>query len=267
MCAEKPKDIHEYKMWLQKEHHAEISDREESYYNTVTTRIKTDLQESDFWRQLIKSLPEYHDMYQFKTRYSLLISKESLPEIVTKPFNSFLLKTYRKNVLENRNWPEEPKNGWILPSNWYSKINDAIRTLIEVKYLDGVEFLIEKIESFCNGREIKCNSYLEAREEGYYAAHLYIMQNFEIPKVTWDTEKINVLVELQITTQLQEVIRKLLHTYYEEKRHLSKDNRIAKWQWNYKSEEFSAAYLGHILHYVEGMIMEIREKQSQKEKT
>ena len=32
------------------------------------------------------------------------------------------------------------------------------------------------------------------------------------------------------------------------------------WQWNYKSDEFAANYLGHILHYVEGMIIEIRDK-------
>jgi hypothetical protein len=135
-----------------------------------------------------------------------------------------------------------------------------------VKYLDGVAFMIEKIKSFCVGRGIECGAYLEAREEGYYAAHLYIRQTFEIPRVNWDTERVDVSVELQITTQLQEVIRRLLHSYYEDKRKLSKGSEMAKWQWDYKSEEFSAAYLGHILHYVEGMIMEIREKQRQKEK-
>ncbi len=62
-----------------------------------------------------------------------------------------------------------------------------------------------------------------------------------------------------MTTQLQEVIRRLLHTYYEDKRQSKKEQ--TKWQWNYNSDEFSANYLGHILHYVEGMIMEVREKQ------
>ncbi len=72
-------------------------------------------------------------------------------------------------------------------------------------------------------------------------------------------QKVNVPVEIQITTQLPEVIRKLMHKYYEEKR--SKLNTNTKWQWDYKSNEFSLNYLGHILHYIEGMIMEIREKQ------
>jgi hypothetical protein len=192
---------------------------------------------------------------------------DSEPNIYIKPFDSFLLKTYRKNILDNKNWPQEPQGGWTLPANWYSKIHDVIRTSIAVKYLDGVEFLMGKIGSFCSEKGAKCDPSLEAREEGYYAAHLNIWRNFEIPKYPWDTERIDVSVELQITTQLQEAIRNLLHKYYEENRKLPKNTDVAKWQWNYKSEEFSVAYLGHILHYVEGMIMEIREKQRPKETT
>ena len=81
-------------------------------------------------------------------------------------------------------------------------------------------------------------------------------------KYGWDTERVDVSIEIQITTQLQEVIRKLLHKYYEDRRKRIIEEDI-KWQWNYKSDEFIANYLGHILHYVEGMIMEIREKQKE----
>jgi hypothetical protein len=78
--------------------------------------------------------------------------------------------------------------------------------------------------------------------------------------MSWDTQKVIVSVEIQITTQLQEVIRLLLHKYYSEKRKKGSIDKV-KWQWNSSSEEFVANYLGHILHYVEGMILEIREKQ------
>ena len=67
------------------------------------------------------------------------------------------------------------------------------------------------------------------------------------------------LVEIQITTQLQEVIRRLLHKYYERQRS-GRSTSDLKWQWDYKSDEFAANYLGHILHYVEGMIMDVRDK-------
>ena len=119
-----------------------------------------------------------------------------------------------------------------------------------------------QIQSLCGTHSLPCEFSFEAKEEGYYAAHLYIRPEFEIPEVTWNTKRIKVSIEIQITTQLQEVIRKLLHKYYEQRRKGLGVEKI-KWQWDYKSDEFSANYLGHIVHYVEGMIMEIREKQKE----
>ncbi len=261
MNSEKPKNIDEYKKWLKEEHGIEVSDRTRTYYESITSKIRTDLEKSDFWTQLIEKLREYGGEYLTRTAYPLLIPGFKA-ELYIKPFGSFLLKTFRKNILENKCWPDKPEGGWILPNNWYTKINDIIRTLFVVKYLDGVDFMIGKIKPFCEQCSIECRVFLEAREEGYYAAHLYTKQEFEIPRVNWDTERIDVLFEIQITTQLQEVIRKLLHKYYEDRRKRIKEEDI-KWQWNYKSDEFITNYLGHILHYVEGMIMEIREKQKE----
>jgi hypothetical protein len=137
-----------------------------------------------------------------------------------------------------------------------------VRTLISVKYLDGVEYLIHKISRMSEECGLNCQFIFEAREEGYYAGHLYFTQTINIPGIEWDTIKINAIIELQITTQLQEVIRKLLHKYYEQRR-IQLKSESQKWQWNYNDDEFIANYLGHILHYVEGMIMEIREKQKE----
>jgi hypothetical protein len=48
--------------------------------------------------------------------------------------------------------------------------------------------------------------------------------------------------------------------YYEQRRtRLEKPDD--KWQWNYKSDEFSPYYIGHIIHYIDGTIMEIRDKE------
>lgn len=261
MSSKKPKDIDEYKEWLRKKHEIDIADRTRTRYQHVTTIIKVDLEKSEFWAQLTENLGEFNAEYLLRTGYNLLRPKFE-PKLDIKPFNSFLAKTFKKNVVDNKRWPDEPEVGWILPDNWYAKINDIVRTLLVVKYLDGVEFMIGRIKSLCEQHGMKCRVFLEAREEGYYAAHLYTRQEFEIPRVTWDTEKVDVSIEIQITTQVQEVIRQLLHKYYEESRKRPrKEDR--KWQWNYRSDEFVANYLGHILHYVEGMIMEIREKQKE----
>lgn len=258
----KPQNVCEYKKWLKEKHGIDITERIKNNYESVTNKIKSGLEKSDIWIQLNKSLQDYNDEYLLKTKYDLLIKADGI-KIEEKPFVSFISKTYRKNILENKLWPESPKDGWILPNNWYTKINDIVRSLIIVKYLDGVEFLIDKIKHLCEQCGTECKAHLEAKEEGYYAAHLYLKQEFEIPKIDWDTERINVSVEIQITTQLQENIRKLLHKYYDERRERIAEEEI-KWQWNYKNDEFIANYLGHILHYVEGMIMEIREKQKEK---
>jgi hypothetical protein len=262
MNNKKPKDIVEYQDWLKQAHKIAISSRERNHYESSVTKIKTAFETSDFWTGLKTNLREIHDEYRLSTGYLLL--REFNPVLVTKPFDSFLVKTFRKNVLENKKWPNEPENGWILPHNWLSRINDTVRTLLEVKYLDGVEFLAHRIGIYSENHQVKCEKHLEARWEGYYAAHLYIRQDVEIPQITWDTQIANVAVEIQITTQLQEAIRQLFHGYYEEKR--KKEKQETAWQWDYKSDEFTANYLGHILHFVEGMIVEIRDKQRQEEK-
>lgn len=257
----RPENIEEYKEWLVTDQKVDISKRTQVHYESVTDKARLKFSESNFWVTLLKNLSDYNAEYEIKTGYPLFIPR-LIPKLEIKSYDSFLLKTYRKNIIENKNWPKSPENGWIIPENWFSRVNDIIRTLIEVKYLDGVEFIISKIESHCKSNQLGCEVSLEAREDGYYAGHMYTKQEIEVPRVTWDTERIIFSVEIQITTQLQEVIRKLLHKFYEERRKML--NPDINWKWDYKSKEFEANYLGHILHYVEGMIMEIRDKQKEK---
>ena len=262
MTTVKPQNIEEYKKWLKKKRGIEISDEVKRHYSSVTERIKNDFDNSEFWTQLTKNLKEYGAEYYTAKKYDLFmpVMPEFETELYIKSFKSFFRKTFRKNVVENKNWPKKPEEGWILPNNWFTRINDIIRTIFIVKYLDGVRFMKEKISSLCGQCSMKSEEHWEAREEGYYAVHLYTKQEFEIPRIGLGTEKINVNIEIQITTQLQEAIRKLLHKYYEKKREEMREEDV-KWQWNYESDEFILNYLGHILHYVEGMIMDIREKQ------
>ena len=258
MSDKTPSTLIEYKAWLGDEHKCEV-EKSRQYYESVTSKVQRDLENSALWQDLTNELKEFDDQYLVQTGFPLQMAGHAR-EMFIKPFDSFILKTYKKNILQNKRWPKEPEGGWILPDNWFSRINDIIRTLIVVKYLDGVQFLVDKLERFCVEKNIVSRNYFEAREDGYYAGHLYVRHTLEIPKMTWDTELIEVSIEIQITTQLQETIRRLLHKYYEQRRGRAVRDATA-WQWDYKSDEFAANYLGHILHYVEGMIMEIREKQ------
>jgi hypothetical protein len=263
MIIDKPKNIREYKIWLKnicRSNGLFLLGRTD--YNVVAAIIKKSFEESELWSQLTKNLNEYNDEYlKNNSGYSLLMYPRE-PELLIKPYDSFLLKTFRKNILENKNWPKTPKNGWILPNNWFSKINDIVRTMFVVKYIDGVEFIKNKIDYLCKKNNRKYIYSLKAKEEGYYAGHLHISEKIEIPKMPWGTKKVDVTIEIKITTQLKEVIQKLLHKYYENERikiKINQKNGIA-WQWDYRSNEFNVNYLGHIIHYIEGIIINAREK-------
>ncbi|MDE0453924.1 MAG: hypothetical protein OXJ63_01290 [Gammaproteobacteria bacterium] len=257
--AERPKSVDEYKRWLRDEHNATLK-RAESHYDSVVRKIHADVLASDAWTALNDNLVTMNQRYLVKTGYPLFVTQNGL-RLYRKSFDSFLVKTFRKNVLNNAEWPDPPPNGWLLPENWFTRINDIVRTLLVVKYLDGVTFAAAEIVQLFESNQRDCEAHFEARTEGYYAAHLYASFPVTIPRVDWDTQGVIVPLELQITTQVQEVIRRLLHAYYEERRVTITSEESESWQWDYKSPEFSANYLGHVLHYVEGMIVEIRDRQ------
>lgn len=260
----KPRNLEEYGKWLQEYHGFIIDKKIENHYNSIASKIKNDFENSNVWTAIISRMQDINNEYLSQTGYQLFIN-EFKPILVTKTFNSFLEKSFRKNVVFNKNWiiddkPVPPSGGWITPNNWIEKTNDILRTYFVVKYLDGVETLMQKIIEIFKENLLEYNKTFEARDEGYYAVHVYTNYNFEIPKITWDTENKIISVEIQITTQLQDVISKLTHKYYENRR-ICMEKSDKKWQWKYDSEEFTVNYLGHILHYLEGMIMEVRQKQ------
>lgn len=256
----KPENEKEFKKWLKSELGFDIDEKYVYYYNTVIKQLKTDFEYSEFWIALLNELNEINDKYYINKGVHLLIPVNK-PEIYTKSLESVIIKAFRKNILNNEDYPKPPQQGWVTPDNWFESINDIIRTTITVKYLDGVEFMINEMAMLCKSKGLIFTSSFEAKEEGYYAAHSGILMSFSIPDLAFSptTKKMN--VEIQVTTQIQEVIKTLLHKHYEVKRKINLP-RDYKWQWDHKSPEFIPNYLGHIIHYVEGMIIEIRDKEN-----
>jgi ppGpp synthetase/RelA/SpoT-type nucleotidyltranferase len=252
----KPTNIRDYRAWLKRQG-ADVSNRTATRYGAVVAKIRADFEASPFWVDVGKRLVDLDAEYRLQDNYPLLMTTD-LPTVVLKPYTSLLNKSFRRNCLENENWPDPPAAGWLLPDTWYSRTNDLVRTTFVVKYLDGVAFLGDELASVAKEHGLESELTLESRMEGYYAGHLVTQHEIEIPREDWDTEKIVARVEIQITTQLQDVIRRMLHRYYADARAVPES---PQWEWNYQSDEFVANYLGHILHYVEGMIMEVRQRQ------
>ena len=252
--------IETYEFWYKEKFNIELNLRPANVYKYIIQKLQTDIEDSKFWKGLQSNLIDYNDEYYLKNGYPLL-RIEAL-NLFSKSYSSLLNKTFRKNILLNNDFPNEPINGWITPDNWFSIIKDLLRTTITVRYLDGVEFITNKIKELATENNFSFHVDFEAREEGYYAAHITVGGKFTIVDENWEAIEIEIPIEIQITTQLQEVIKGLLHKMYEDIRILPNEVKNQKWQWDYKSKEFSSNYLGHILHYVEGMILEVRDKQN-----
>lgn len=254
----KPTSVEEFRIWMKaKFGYDEIF--YPNYYGVATKMLKDTFEKSPFWRALSSDFSSIDAEYKIKHNASLF-SKNEIPEIFIKSLDSLLNKVYRKDVLNNENFPDPPKEGWVNQMDWFLGINDILRTTIVVKYLDGVEFLIGKIKDIAQSQNCTFEASLEAREEGYYAAHLGVKQELTLIDERYTPTSHLVNVEIQITTELQSLIKDLLHRYYEANR-IKHNVQNSKWQWDYLCDEFNSNYLGHIVHYVEGKIVELRDKQ------
>src|SRR5438045_626970 len=145
--TQKPDFPDGYKLWLKGEHRCEISDITSNHYTAVCDAVKKTLEDCPVWNAVKSGLRDLDDKYLINSGYPLI--HNFVPEIYIKPFDSFLSKTYRHNILLNNNYPKPPRDGWLLPPDWYSKINDILRTTLTVKYLDGVELMSNYLLDIC----------------------------------------------------------------------------------------------------------------------
>ena len=256
-------DYKSYPDWFEETFNLSLYDKPASIFEFTMSKVYKDFVNSDFWIELCHNLKNYNDEYYLAQDYHLL-KTDAPPQLMSKTYSSVINKSFRKNIINNKFYPDPPDYGWVTPDNWFEKTNDLLRTTITVKYLDGVEFLEKKVRELAEKHNFIFDVDYEAREEGYYAAHITIKGKLNIVDEKWDEREILFPIEIQITTQLQEVIKGLLHKMYEEARVAHGAETEKKWQWDYKSLQFSSNYLGHILHYVEGMILEVRDKQKNK---
>lgn len=257
-----PETLEDFKTWYAAElGFDEQIDRKR--YQAAGPILVSTLAASPFWVGLEHLIPELGAAYEIDTGFPLWVADPTLasiavPVLLIKPFESVVEKAWRRNCLENSEWPDPPEQGWLTPDNWYDETSDVVRTTLVVKYLDAVAIVRDGLQELATNHGAPCRAELAARSEGYYAAHVDVWFRVELPpRLTWDTVRVSARVEIQITTQLQEVIRRLLHQQYE-------SDRVKRppedWEWDYRGDAFRVNYLGHVLHYLEGKIMDERER-------
>ncbi|NOX28521.1 MAG: hypothetical protein GXP35_00485 [Actinobacteria bacterium] len=257
--VDRPTDIEGYRDWLRRELDIEIGPERRTHYDTVSRQMRADFMESEFWEEIKTGLARVDAEYRIANGVELLPRDSLAPSVFIKPFDSLVEKTFRKNVVDNDRFPDQPEDDWVVPENWFAKIGDILRTSILVRYLDGVAKVTSELAACCEADHVACEVDFAAHDVGYYAAHFNLWHTFEIPKMRWDTEKVDLSIEFQVATVVHGVVRELLHPYYERQR-VSSDER-EMWQWDYSSNEFSTNYIGHMSHYLDGMIVGARERQ------
>ncbi len=264
---EKPRTPMQYISWWNSLFRPQINKQVKNTYEHASAAVRQDFENSREFREFIRQLHNYDSQYRNLFGYDLLMKQPEDVTLEPKQWDNFISKVWRKNVVHNTNWNSDqwdfesskPDGGWITPDDWYERIHDIVRTRIVVKYLDGVQFLVERMHSHFSSSGCHCEPDWEAREDGYYAAHLNLTRHYQLP-IGLQLETKRVCVEVQVTTQIKDVITTLTHRYYERKRHTLELPDI-KWQWDCDCTEFAPNYIGHILHYVEGAVMQIRRRE------
>ncbi|WP_315755339.1 hypothetical protein [Bradyrhizobium sp. SZCCHNRI2007] len=180
----------------------------------------------------------------------------------TKPYQSSVDKTFRKNCNWNRSFPKPPREGWLTAKSWFKVLDDLIRTNLVCRYIDGPERVCRSIAEGANKHGIAADFSPRATDQGYYAYHCYL--RFPADLVAHDNNEVEagyVNVEIQVTTQLQEILRELTHPFYQSRR-LQEQRPAIVDRWDFGSKQFTASYLGHTLHLIEGMIVQLRDTTS-----
>lgn len=216
--------------------------------------------QSQAWRSITQELDNMRSKYS-GGRPDLLFYPSELPyeiKLLDKPFESVVGKMFRRNIIYNRNYPKPPREGSIAPNEFYTQIDDLLRTRIVCKYMDGPEFVCKSLSEFCKNNKIEEVHRALNTAAGYYAWHFYFKVDIEI-SLGGSIVDCSIWVEIQLSTQLAEVITSLTHSLYENRRMNQGRMQEDRWEWKATSPEFKSAYLGHGLHLLEGVIQSFKD--------
>src|SRR4051812_10728894 len=110
MTSARPTTVPEYLNWARAELNVEFGTKAvQNRYDSNLQPAQNAFQESQFVRALPSFIAMQGEEYSRRTGTTLLI-KSDLP-ILRKPFASAVEKSFRHNVLWNRNYPSQPKRG------------------------------------------------------------------------------------------------------------------------------------------------------------
>lgn len=258
---ERPGSTDDFAKWAAERDGSDL-DAWERLYRQRTAEMLAAANTDAVWTEFVSSLDNLDAQSEIESGHRLLMPEHS-PRLQVKPFTSALNKAFRIDCLHNGLWPELPAergtNAWFRPGNAHEILNDLVRTSVYCRFLDGATDLADRLQKIGEVHDRNVTVDLRADENGYYAVHAGIPINAIVTSQRWNAEEIEFRLEVQFATMTQWVLRTLSHDLYERRRTKPAPNNEG-WKWSPSSETFKTNYLGHLLHYADGMMVELRDR-------
>jgi ppGpp synthetase/RelA/SpoT-type nucleotidyltranferase len=250
----------EWIAWAQAEQGVDYNAHATLYRRNIGP-VHSAVQGHPFFERLPAVLEQCASEYNAQIGYPLFASRPAFT-LEMKGFDALLNKVYRKNCLWNDRFPDPPKRGWITPDNWFDRMDDLVRGLLICRYADGPACIATSLQDEAEKQGLAFSYRTLERDEGYYAYHSYIDIPVTITMMVAGVSgerNVNLKTEIQITTQLHDALRDKSHEIYE-KRRLAAVHSNKDWKWDFSSQEFLSGYIGHTLHLLQGLILDLRSK-------
>ena len=227
------------------------------YWTTLEENCKQwaiDITVSPFWRAANEHLRKWIAEYRIEFGGSLL-TQEALPKFVGKGKTRIRSKLYEERKMDEEYvFKAFPENTQIIPN-----LNDLVRTRIDCQYMDGVEFIGNKLFDLASKFQSEPERKRKGRLEGYFAQHI-VFKHDVFYRRAGNSTAARINCEIQLATTLSTQVWETTHTIYEEARGIKE--KPEDWQWNPKDPRFVSRELGHMIHLADGLLVQLREAAS-----
>ena len=228
-----------------------------NYMSVLAANAKTWSQEisvGPFWTKAKTEMAKWRTEYR-TLKGGDLLPRPVLPDFESKTEASIHDKLIRKCKRKSHDLSDVVGvEGPPIP-----KLNDFVRTRVACRYIDGVDFLAKKLMEI--GAETNCVPQLrrEGRIEGYFAQHITLEQNV-IFRLAGHEQLATINCEIQLASELATRVWQASHPLYEEAR--MGHEAPEEWQWKPNEPRFMANQLGHMIHLVDGLLVQLRDTEN-----
>lgn len=209
-----------------------------------------------YWNEAAKSLALWRQ--DFRQHFGgALLANEGLPPFFGKSAASIADKVGRKIGKNGERLDTVfPQGGPFVP-----RISDLVRTRVQCKFIDGVEYLATKLATLAEEMGCLVGHDRQGKVEGYFAQHITVEQD-AFYRIGGTSIPCKVTVEIQVASDLATKMWEATHTLYEVDRADNNAPQPQDWQWDASNPRFISNQLGHMMHLADGLLVQLRNTTS-----